>query len=51
LFFGLATGLKTRRLPDYERVLAAAGFMTSQEKVSADGLIVSQWWRRQRSTG
>jgi len=46
IFFGVATGLKTRRLPDYEWALASAGFGKSKEQVSADGLIVSQWWQR-----
>jgi len=45
-FFGLITGLKTRRLPDYEQALASAGFVKSKERMSADGLIVSQWWQR-----
>jgi ubiquinone/menaquinone biosynthesis C-methylase UbiE len=45
-FFAFATGLKTRRLPDYERALACAGFRKSKELMSADGLIVSQWWQR-----
>jgi len=45
-FFRFATGLKTRRLPDYEQTLASAGFVKSKEQMSGDGLIVSQWWQR-----
>jgi ubiquinone/menaquinone biosynthesis C-methylase UbiE len=45
-FFGFATGLKTKSLPDYATTLANAGFAKRKEMVSTDGLIASQWWER-----
>jgi ubiquinone/menaquinone biosynthesis C-methylase UbiE len=46
LFFRHATGLETRRLPEYGSALQSAGFHLSQERVSMAGLIASEWWQR-----
>ena len=45
-FFRYATGLKTKRLPEYESAMEAAGFRKCQERVSTSGLIASEWWQR-----
>jgi ubiquinone/menaquinone biosynthesis C-methylase UbiE len=46
LFFRLATGLTTRRLPEYSEALEAAGFRKREEWVSMAGLITSEYWQR-----
>ena len=46
--FGLATGLKAGRLPGYRRSLQAHGFQMEREVLAEMGLLVSEWWRRQR---
>ena len=43
-FFGLTTGLKTRRLPNYRRVLRSQGFTLVEEEQAAFGLLVSELW-------
>jgi ubiquinone/menaquinone biosynthesis C-methylase UbiE len=50
-FFRCATGLKTRRLPEYGAAFARAGFVKRGEQVSMGGLIASELWQRQCSTG
>ena len=44
--FGMATGLKVRRLPDYRRSLQTHGFRMEREIVAEWGLLVSEWWQR-----
>jgi ubiquinone/menaquinone biosynthesis C-methylase UbiE len=46
LFFRIATGLKTRELPNHRRALESAGFTLRREQVSMAGLIASEWWER-----
>ena len=46
LFFRIATGLKTRRLPNYAQGLESAGFTMRRQQVSMAGLIASEWWER-----
>lgn len=48
--FGWLTGLRVRRLPDYQQALADAGFALMQAHSSLGGLLVSELWeRRSRS--
>jgi ubiquinone/menaquinone biosynthesis C-methylase UbiE len=51
LGFGLLTGLKTRRLPDYGRVMRKAGWVLENQRESLFGLLVSERWRRRDSHG
>jgi SAM-dependent methyltransferase len=44
--FGLLTGLRARRLPDYRAALVACGFSCAAEVSSCGGLLTSQLWRR-----
>ena len=43
-FFGIATGLKTRKLVDHRRVLARHGFRLGREETSWFGLLASELW-------
>ena len=45
--FGLTTGLRVRRLPDYRRRLATHGFRITREVQAERGLLVSEWWQRE----
>jgi SAM-dependent methyltransferase len=45
-FFGLAAGLRVRRLPEYAPVLCAAGFSLAKRRTAWAGLLVSELWRR-----
>jgi ubiquinone/menaquinone biosynthesis C-methylase UbiE len=44
LFFGIATGLRTRRLADHRPVLAKHGFRLKCEETSWFGLLASELW-------
>jgi SAM-dependent methyltransferase len=44
--FGLVTGLKVRRLPDYRTHLRAQGFILEREAIAEWGLLTSELWRR-----
>lgn len=46
LAFGLLTGLKVRRLPDYRAALAEAGWTLEQRRPRLAGLLVSEMWTR-----
>jgi hypothetical protein len=46
LAFGLLTGMRTRRLPDYGRVMREAGWVLEDRRESLLGLLVSESWRR-----
>ena len=46
-FFGITTGLRTSRLPDYRGVLAVSGFAELERRERRSGLIVSQLWRKE----
>lgn len=43
--FGLITGLKVRRLPDYASALRAAGFGLGSRKSYLGGILISELWR------
>jgi SAM-dependent methyltransferase len=43
--FGLLTGLKIRRLPDYRHALAASGFALIRQQYRLAGLLVSEMWQ------
>lgn len=45
LFFRISTGLRTARLPKYERALLAAGFALEVRQEARWGLMTSQLWR------
>ena len=48
--FGWLTGLRVRRLPDYQQALGDAGFALMRAHSSLGGLLVSELWeRRSRS--
>jgi ubiquinone/menaquinone biosynthesis C-methylase UbiE len=49
LAFGLLTGLRTRRLPDYARVMREDGWMLEDRRELLSGLLVSERWRRSAS--
>lgn len=49
LAFGLLTGLETRHLPDYGRVMQEAGWMLEDRRELLFGLLVSERWRRASS--
>lgn len=49
LAFALLTGLKTRRLPDYGRVMHEAGWILEDRRELLLGLLVSEKWRRRLS--
>ncbi|HEX4769717.1 MAG TPA: class I SAM-dependent methyltransferase [Bryobacteraceae bacterium] len=44
-FFGLTTGLATRRLPNYAKVLEGAGLQLLSKTTSRTGLISAELWR------
>jgi ubiquinone/menaquinone biosynthesis C-methylase UbiE len=46
-FFKITTGLKTGRLPDYQRVLRGQGFSLARAKVTWAGLLTSEIWTLQ----
>ena len=45
LAFGLLTGLRVRRLPDYRAALRATGWMPFRQKLWLGGLLTSEMWR------
>jgi SAM-dependent methyltransferase len=44
--FGILTGLRARRLPDYRAALASCGFHCATDVSSCGGLLTAQLWRR-----
>jgi SAM-dependent methyltransferase len=46
LCFGVLTGLKTRRLPDYHDVLESNGYIRTASKAGVAGMLVSELWQR-----
>lgn len=48
LAFGILTGLRTRRLPDHERVMQTAGWMREDRQELLCGLLISERWRRRQ---
>ena len=42
--FGVLTGLRVRRLPDYHRALVEAGFRLVESRSFLHGLLVSEMW-------
>ena len=44
-FFGLTTGLRTRRLTDHHPLLAQNGFRIERQETSWFGLLASELWR------
>jgi ubiquinone/menaquinone biosynthesis C-methylase UbiE len=46
LAFGLLTGLRARRLPNYARVMREAGWLLEDRRELLLGLLVSERWRR-----
>ena len=46
LAFGLLTGLRVRRLPDYQPALRSAGLTLEGRRERLGGLLVSELWRR-----
>jgi hypothetical protein len=44
LAFGLLTGLRPRKLPDYASALSAAGFARIEHRPHLGGLLVSELW-------
>lgn len=46
--FGLITGLKVRRLPDYASALRVSGFVAEIRKSYLGGVLVSEIWRWSR---
>lgn len=44
-FFALATGLETRRLPDYQSHLSAAGFALQERRLAYADMISSEFWQ------
>jgi len=49
LAFGLLTGLRTRRLPEYGRVMQQTGWILEGRREWLSGLLVSECWRREIS--
>jgi SAM-dependent methyltransferase len=45
-FFGIATGLKAKRLPDYSTVFTQHGFRRMRHVSAMGGLLVSELWQR-----
>ncbi len=43
-FFGLTTGLKTRRLVDHRPLMRTAGFQLMRSNTRAGGLLISELW-------
>jgi ubiquinone/menaquinone biosynthesis C-methylase UbiE len=50
LAFGLLTGLRTRHLPNYPRVMREAGWVLEDRRELLLGLLVSERWRRAASS-
>ncbi|MBA3834176.1 MAG: class I SAM-dependent methyltransferase [Chthoniobacterales bacterium] len=48
LFFRFVAGIEARRLPDYASLLRPHAFALTNEIALADGLILSQFWRRSK---
>ncbi|MBZ5674321.1 MAG: class I SAM-dependent methyltransferase [Acidobacteriia bacterium] len=46
LFFGITTGLKTRKLADHRPILQSHGFRLTGASHSRGGLVVSELWKR-----
>jgi SAM-dependent methyltransferase len=46
LFFGITTGLKTRRLADHRPIMRAQGFRLVSASTSRGALVVSELWER-----
>lgn len=46
-FFGLVSGLKTMRLVSPNEALKAAGFSLRKRRVMEQGLLKSEWWKRE----
>ena len=46
LFFGITTGLKTRKLADHRPILRSQGFRLTSASHSRGGLVVSELWER-----
>ncbi|MGH9645857.1 MAG: class I SAM-dependent methyltransferase [Bryobacteraceae bacterium] len=46
LFFGITTGLKTRRLADHRPIMRAHGFRLMSASLSSGALVVSELWER-----
>ncbi len=44
-FFGVATGLRVSRLPEYAAALVAAGYVLAERREAWGGLLVSELWR------
>jgi ubiquinone/menaquinone biosynthesis C-methylase UbiE len=49
LAFGLLTGLRTRQLPEYRRVMRETGWILKNRREWLSGLLVSECWRREIS--
>jgi len=49
--FGLLTGLKTRRLPDHAAALTGIGFALKDRRKWLKGLLVSDLWQAQATSG
>ena len=49
LAFGVLTGLTTRRLPNYGRVMREAGWRLEDRRKLLFGLLISERWRRSSS--
>ena len=49
LAFGLLTGLRSRQLPEYGRVMQETGWMLEGRREWLSGLLVSECWRREIS--
>lgn len=48
--FGLLTGLRTKRLPDYRSVMGRHGLVCREQVVSLGGLLVAELWTVQDAT-
>jgi SAM-dependent methyltransferase len=46
MFFGITTGLKTRKLSDHRPILESHGFQLTGASHSRGGLVVSELWKR-----
>ncbi len=44
--FAMLTGLETRQLPDYERVLQSNGYSRTNSRTGLAGILVSEMWER-----
>jgi SAM-dependent methyltransferase len=50
LFFRIATGLKTRRLPDHRPMLERCGFRLDREETALGGLLAAELWVASKGT-